>query len=74
LRQFKVGCEHIGELGGLRSATCDVSPNVNGFWQNKSFHNYADYALGGAFHQSLARLTVLGHKQRCAVMCAEAVW
>ena len=46
LRQFKVGYEHIASLGGLRGATPDVSSSVNAFWQNKSFHNYADYAMG----------------------------
>jgi uncharacterized protein (DUF488 family) len=74
LRQFKVGYEHVASLGGLRSATRDVSPSVNAFWQNKSFHNYADYATRHAFHEGLARLTELGREQRCAIMCAEAVW
>src|SRR3954467_12974104 len=56
LRQFGVNYEHIASLGGLRSAPRDVSPSVNAFWQNKSFHNYADYALGHAFHEGLAGL------------------
>jgi uncharacterized protein (DUF488 family) len=73
-RQFKVGYEHIAELGGLRSATHGVAPILNGFWRNKSFRNYADYALGRAFHEGLAQLTKLGHRQRCAIMCAEALW
>jgi uncharacterized protein (DUF488 family) len=51
LRQFGVNYEHIASLGGLRSATRDVSPDVNAFCQNKSFHNYADYAMGPAFHE-----------------------
>jgi uncharacterized protein (DUF488 family) len=74
LRQFKVSYEHVASLGGLRGAARDVSSNVNAFWQNKSFHNYADYAMGHAFHEGLARLVELGRQQRCAVMCAEAVW
>jgi uncharacterized protein (DUF488 family) len=74
LRQFEVGYEHIASLGGLRSATRNVSPSVNAFWQNKSFHNYADYAMGQDFQDGLARLTKLGREQRCAIMCAEAVW
>ena len=74
LRQFKVGYDHIASLGGLRGAARDVSSSVNAFWQNKSFHNYADYAMGNAFHEGLARLTELGRQQRCAIMCAEAVW
>jgi uncharacterized protein (DUF488 family) len=74
LKQFEVGYEHIASLGGLRSATSNVSPIVNAFWQNKSFHNYADYAMGHAFQGGLARLTELGREQRCAIMCAETVW
>jgi uncharacterized protein (DUF488 family) len=74
LRQFNVSYEHIALLGGLRGAAHDVSSSVNAFWQNKSFHNYADYAMGHAFHEGLARLTELGRQKRCALMCAEAVW
>jgi len=54
LRQFKVSYEHVASLGGLRGAARDVSSSVNAFWQNKSFHNYADYAIGHAFHEGLA--------------------
>jgi uncharacterized protein (DUF488 family) len=60
-------------LGGLR-ARQDVSPDVNAFWQNQSFHNFADYALTRAFQSGLTRLRALGHERRCAIMCAEAVW
>ena len=74
LRQFGVSYKHIASLGGLRSATRDISADVNAFWQNKSFHNYADYAMGPAFHEGLIHLTKLGREQCCAVMCAEAVW
>src|SRR4051812_17264090 len=74
LMPFGVGYEHIASLGGLRSSIRDISPSVNAFWQNKSFHNYADHALGPAFHEGLARLIELGSEQRCAIMCAEAVW
>ena len=49
-------------------------PAVNAFWENQSFHNYADYAMTEAFRTGLAELRDLGHALRCAVMCAEAVW
>jgi len=65
--------EHMAALGGLR-ARQDVPPDVNAFWQNQSFHNFADYALTPAFRSGLAHLRALGHEGRCAVMCAEAVW
>src|SRR5436305_656862 len=69
-----LGYAHIAELGGLRGKSRQVAPDVNGFWRVPSFHNYADYALGGDFHAGFARLRALGHVQRCAIMCAEAVW
>ena len=74
LASFKVGYEHIAELGGLRGMNKDVQPDMNGFWKNRSFHNYADYALTESFRDGLARLIALGRKGRCAMMCSEAVW
>ena len=73
LSSFSLGYTHIPELGGRRSHG-PVPPTVNGFWQNQSFHNYADYAMGDEFQASLRRLRQVGHAQRCAIMCAEAVW
>jgi uncharacterized protein (DUF488 family) len=73
LARSAIGYEHMTALGGLR-ARQDVPPDVNAFWQNQSFHNFADYALTGAFQTGLARLRALGHERRCAIMCAEAVW
>ncbi len=74
LAPFGIGYEHIAELGGLRGKKRDVPASVNGFWDNASFHNYADYAMGEDFARGLARLRELGAAQRCAIMCAEAVW
>ena len=74
LAAFDIGYEHIASLGGLRGRTRDVAPEVNAFWQNESFHNYADYAMGESFRRGLTILRDLGLKRRCAVMCAEAVW
>jgi uncharacterized protein (DUF488 family) len=74
LSAFAIGYEHIAALGGLRGHKRDVPDAVNGFWQNRSFHNYADYAMSESFHAGLAQLRALGHEARCAIMCAEAVW
>ncbi len=74
LARFGIGYEHIPPLGGLRARAQNVSPSLNGFWENQSFHNYADYALSQSFRCGLARLRALGDERRCAVMCAEAVW
>ena len=74
LATFDIQYEHIAALGGLRGRKGDVPPNVNAFWQNDSFHNYADYAMSEGFRNGLARLRELGHVQCCAIMCAEALW
>ena len=69
-----IGYEHIAALGGLRGRNRDVAPAVNDFWENDSFHNFADYAMGDAFRDGFTRLRQLARGQRCAVMCSEAVW
>jgi uncharacterized protein (DUF488 family) len=74
LSDFEVGYEYIAELGGRRPLAKGVPLDVNGFWENQSFHNYADYAMGGSFHSGFIKLLELGRNRRCAVMCAEAVW
>jgi uncharacterized protein (DUF488 family) len=74
LATFQIAYEHIATLGGLRGKQPGVPPLVNAFWTNHSFHNYADYAMGEDFRSGLERLRQLGHGERCAIMCAEAVW
>ena len=74
LARHGIGYEHIAALGGLRGRRKDVAPETNGYWENASFHNYADYAMGGEFRAGLERLLAIGHEQRCAIMCAESVW
>ena len=69
-----IGYEHLASLGGRRGLQRNVAPEVNGFWDKLSFHNYADYALQPAFREGLAQLRETGQRERCAVMCAEAVW
>ena len=69
-----VAYEHLGALGGLRGKQPGVSPEVNAFWDNASFHNYADYAMSEAFRSSLEKLCEMGHGSRLTVMCAETVW
>jgi uncharacterized protein (DUF488 family) len=74
LKPFGIGYEHIAALGGLRGLMREVAPEVNAFWENGSFHNYADYAMGDRFHAGLAHLRERGRAQPCAIMCAETVW
>ena len=74
LSAWQIGHQRIAELGGRRKKSEIVPPDVNGFWINQSFHNYADYALCDEFRAGFSRLTELSRERRCAVMCSEAVW
>jgi len=65
---------HIAELGGLRPRQKDIPASTNAFWQNQSFHNYADYAMSGEFQSALEQLRELSRAKRCAIMCAETLW
>jgi len=69
-----VAYEHLPELGGLRGRQRAAAPEVNAFWDNASFHNFADYAMSDAFRSGFERLLALGSERRLAIMCAEAVW
>jgi len=69
-----IGYEHIAALGGLRGKRREVSPDVNAYWENASFHNYADYAMGPEFRAGLERLLAIGGERRAVIMCAESVW
>ncbi|MCB8822910.1 DUF488 domain-containing protein [Microvirga rosea] len=74
LAGYQIRYEHITELGGLRGKQRLVAPSPNGYWENASFRNYADYALTERFREGLARLTDLGGRSIAAIMCAETVW
>ena len=69
-----ISYEHMAALGGLRPKSRTVAPDVNAFWTNESFHNYADYALSEEFSVALGGLQEEGRTRRCAIMCSEAVW
>lgn len=63
-------------LGGRRNVQRDVPDDVNALWRNRSFHNYADYALGEEFADGIAQLLAIDHDiaGHATVMCSEAVW
>lgn len=74
LDPFGIGYSHRAELAGLRRKDERVADAVNGYWRNRSFHNYADYALSAPFQEGLATLIDIGRRATCAIMCSEAVW
>ncbi len=61
-------------LAGRRNVSKTVPFEVNANWQNRSFHNYADHALGGEFAEALAELRRRAAQGPTAIMCSEAVW
>ncbi len=74
LNTYQIGYRHFPDLGGRRNIQQDVPDSFNAFWHNRSFHNYADYALSEPFRRAYANLLALGSDRRVAIMCAEAVW
>jgi uncharacterized protein (DUF488 family) len=70
-----ISYEHVAALGGLRKKSKTIPPEVNAFWTNASFHNYADYALSSEFHAGLDHvIKEYESKGHCVLMCSEAVW
>ena len=49
LASYQVGHRYIPALGGLRSKSAGVATETNAMWRNRSFRNYADYALTPQF-------------------------
>jgi len=74
LGEAGIGYEHLPALGGLRGRSRETPITQNAFWENQSFHNYADYAMSGAFRDGLASLREIARGRSAAIMCSEAVW
>jgi uncharacterized protein (DUF488 family) len=74
LDAVQIAYEHVAALGGRRGKAKTPPVGLNGFWENPSFRNYADYALSAEFRAGLDHLIELGRARRCAIMCSEAVW
>lgn len=74
LKAAEIDYRHIAELGGLRSRQKAVIDSPNTFWENKSFRNYADYAMTETFRRGMEELKNIAAESICAIMCAEAVW
>jgi len=65
---------HLAALGGLRHHPKGAPVSPNTLWRSDAFRNYADYAMTPAFGAGLDQLCGLARDERCAIMCAEAVW
>ena len=69
-----IAYRHLRALGGRRHHPKGAPASTNTFWRVAAFRNYADYAATDAFRAGLDELLALADVQRCAIMCAEAVW
>jgi uncharacterized protein (DUF488 family) len=69
-----IGYRHASALGGRRHHRKGAPPSRNGYWRVAAFRAYADYAETAAFCVGLDELCAVARIDRCAIMCAEAVW
>ncbi len=69
-----IGYHPLRSLGGRRHHHKGAPPSNNTFWRVLAFRNYADYAETAEFRVGLDELLALSRENRCAIMCAEAVW
>lgn len=74
LAQADIRYVYLPELGGRRGKQAGISPDLNAYWENKSFRYYADYATTPAFGKGLEALEEIARAHLTAFMCAEAVW
>jgi uncharacterized protein (DUF488 family) len=70
LSAVNTGYTHLPDLGGLRHARAD---SFNTGWTNLSFRGYADYMQSPIFAENVQRVAELATRERCVLMCAEAV-
>jgi uncharacterized protein (DUF488 family) len=69
-----VGYRQLRALGGRRHHRKGAPPSLNMYWRVTAFRSYADYAETAEFRAGLDTLRALARADRCAIMCAEAVW
>ncbi len=62
---------HIKELGGRRNKSKTIANEVNDAWENRSFHNYADYTLEENFQTGLEKLKEIAQNNTVAYCCSE---
>ena len=69
-----IGYRHLPALGGRRHHRKGAPPSLNTYWRVAAFRNYADYAETDGFRAGLDALCALAREDRCAIMCAKALW
>ena len=74
LAEHSIELRRLEGLTGRRPVSHTVPFETNAWWQNRSFHNYADHCLSEDFRTDLDTLIEWSKIQRLAIMCSEAVW
>jgi uncharacterized protein (DUF488 family) len=62
---------HFPKLGGRRRVSGVIGEDLNAGWNNRSFHNYADYTLTDEFKEGLKELKNEAARKKLAYMCSE---
>lgn len=63
--------DHYPLLGGRRTKSDIIQDNLNEGWDNRSFHNYADYTLTDDFIEGVAALQKVAKQKKTAYCCSE---
>jgi uncharacterized protein (DUF488 family) len=71
LSNMGIQYSHMEALGGRRNPRPD---SQNTAWRVKGFRGYADYMETDEFKAAITKLEKLAIRERCVVMCSEAVW
>lgn len=74
LAASKIDYWYLPPLCGRRTRTELKGAEPESFWSNASFARYAAYARGEEFAGGLRQFLDRAGRQRCALMCSEAVW
>ena len=74
LAQAGIDYVYQQDLGGLRKRSLAKDDRRNALWRNKSFRNYADYALSEQYLLALDHLEQQAHDKTSVIMCAEVLW
>ena len=71
LSKLGIQYTHMEALGGRRNPRPD---SLNTAWRVKAFRGYADYMETDEFKTAFTYLEKLAIRNRCVIMCSEAVW
>lgn len=71
LADEEVTYKHFPLLGGRRKKSEIVQEELNQAWDNRSFHNYADYTLTQDFQTGIAQLKKIAEHKNTAICCSE---